>query len=93
MTGTNRLSIPQARDRLRELAEEHDLPELSDLADQMYRKSPKKRAKNKSATVTAALANKIREYADLHPDAHQREVGQEFNVNPGRVSESANHQR
>lgn len=93
MAATNRLSIPEARDRLRELAEEHDLPELSEIADQMYRRSPKKRAKNKSTPVTPALAEKIREYVADHPDAHQREVGQEFNVNPGRVSESANYQR
>ncbi|MCA1654485.1 MAG: hypothetical protein LC656_10035 [Sphingomonadales bacterium] len=40
----NKLGIPGVRDRLRELADEHGIDELHDLADQMYRKSAKKRA-------------------------------------------------
>jgi hypothetical protein len=87
----NKRSIPEIRARLRELADEHGIEELHDLADETYRKSPFKRAKNRSQPLTPILAEKIRRYMEKNPRLHQRDVAQKFNVNPGRVSEAVNH--
>lgn len=88
----NKRSIPEIRVRLRELAEEHGLEELHALADEMYRRSPVRRASNRSVKLTPKLAEKIRRYARKHPSLHQRDLAQEFNVNPGRISEALNNE-
>ena len=89
---SNKRGIPEIRDRLYELADELDNDELRELADQTYRRSPRRRAKNKSDKLTPARAAQIRQYARDNPDAHQREIGAEFNMNPGRVSEALDNQ-
>lgn len=88
----NRLSIPEVRDRLRELADEHGIDELHDLADQMFRKSAKKRAPIRSPKLTPEIAEQIRQYAAANPDAHQQDVAEKFGVNHGRVSEALDNQ-
>ena len=84
----NSRGIPALRERLRELADEHGIDELREIADKMYRRSHTRRAPNKSQPLTPELAEAIRDYKETHPDAHQREIGEAFNVNPGRVSEA-----
>ncbi len=84
----NARGIPALRERLRELADEHGLDELNEIADKMYRRSHTRRAPNRSQPLTPELAEAIREYKDAHPNAHQRHIGEVFNVNPGRVSEA-----
>ena len=88
----NRLSIPEVRNRLRELADEYDIDELHDLADQMYRKSAKKRAPVRSPKLTPEIAEQIRQYAAANPEAHQQDVAEKFGVNHGRVSEALDNQ-
>lgn len=88
----NSMSIPAARARLRELADEHDIDELRDIADQMYRKTVKKRAPKRSPKLTPAMAKKIRDYKAAHPDAHQQDIAEHFGVNHGRVSEALDNQ-
>ncbi len=87
----NKRSIPEIRERLFELSEKHQLPELSQLAKEMYRNSPVKRAPVKSPKMTPVLATKIRSYASKHPVMHQNEIASKFKVNPGRVSEALNN--
>lgn len=87
----NKRSIPQIRDRLRELAIEHDLDELNLLADELYRNPPIKRAKVKSPPLTPELAEEIREYVKANPGLHQQDVANHFGVNHGRVSEALNN--
>ena len=87
----NKRSIPEIRDRLRELAGEHGIDELSDIADELVRKSPIKRARIKSPPLTPEMAQKIRDYAEAHPDAHQQDIATHFGVNHGRVSEALNN--
>jgi hypothetical protein len=82
--------IPAIRARMRELADEHGIDELNDLADALYRKSAVKRAKIKSPPLTPEMAEEIREYAKAHPDLHQQEIANHFGVNHGRVSEALN---
>ncbi|MET0138390.1 MAG: hypothetical protein ABW192_08400 [Sphingobium sp.] len=86
----NKRSIPEIRARLREIADEHGIEELHDLANETYRSSPFKRANNKSRKLTPKLAEKIRKFVANNPTLHQRDVAQKFNVNPGRVSEAIN---
>jgi hypothetical protein len=61
----NKLGIPAVRDRLRELADEYGIDELHDLADQMYRKSAKKRAPVRSPKLTPEMAEEIRQLVCL----------------------------
>lgn len=89
----NQMSIPEVRDRLRELAVELDEEELAELADQLYRRQAGKRAPRRSPVVTAEMAEEIRQYAAQHPDAHQQDIAEHFGVNHGRVSEALNHER
>ena len=84
----NNMSIPAARERLRELADEHGIDELRDIADQMYRKTGKKRAPKRSPKLTAKQRAEIRQYKADHPDAHQQDIAEIFGVNHGRVSEA-----
>jgi len=85
------MGIPAVRDRLYQLADELDLEELSDLADQMWRKSAKRRAKTRSPKLTPEMAEKIRQYKAQNPDAHQQDIAEKFGVNHGRVSEALNN--
>ncbi len=87
----NKRTIPELRARLREIADEEDLYELHDIADEMHRQTAVRRAKTKSTKLTASLAKDIREYAKKNPKMHQRDIAQRFNVNPGRVSEAMNN--
>jgi hypothetical protein len=88
----NSLGIPAVRDRLRELADEHGVDELRELADQMYRKTGKKRAPKRSPQLTPEMAEEIRQYKAANPDAHQQDIAEKFGVNHGRVSEALDNQ-
>jgi hypothetical protein len=90
---SNHMSIPDARDELRRLAKKHNLPEIAEVADAMYRRSATRRAGTRSPRVTAEMAEEIRQYAAAHPDAHQQDIANHFNVNVGRVSEALHGDR
>ncbi len=85
---TNKRGIPQIRNRLRVIADETGIDELKDLADEMYRRPPVRRAERRSPTLTPDLAAKIKDYAMQHPKHHLQDIAEVFGVNPGRVSES-----
>lgn len=87
----NKRSIPEIRDRLREIANEKGIEELNDLAEEMIRNSPARRSEIKSRTITPALAQEIRDYAKANPHLSQQEIASHFNVNHGRVSEALNN--
>ena len=89
---SNKRSIPEIRQRLYELADELGVDELRQLADETFRRSPKKRARTRSPKLTPSLAAEIRRYSREHPDAHQQDIANEFDVNHGRVSEALDHQ-
>jgi hypothetical protein len=90
---SNHISIPDARDRLRELAKKHNISELAEIADAMYRRAATRRAGTRSPRVTAEMAEEIRQYAAAHPDAHQQDIANHFGVNVGRVSEALHRDR
>jgi hypothetical protein len=80
--------IPEIAERLRNLASQHQLPELDKLAGEMGRRRPKNRAAPHSRKMTPELRGEIRSYAQNHPELSQLQIGLHFNVNPGRVSEA-----
>lgn len=87
----NKRSIPEIRERLRELAGEHSIDELNDLADELCRNPPVKRAKAKNPPLTPEMADEIRAYAKANPNLHQQDIANHFGVNHGRVSEALNN--
>lgn len=87
------MKTPEVRKRLRELAEAHNLPELSALADELKRRSPVYRGKRSSPRMTPERAIAIKAFCDLYPDMSHREIGKVFNVDGGRVSEILNGKR
>jgi len=86
----NTISIPEARDQIREIAQKFDIPELNDIADQMYRRGGIRRARVKSILMTPDVAERIRLFAADHPEMHLQEIANHFEVNIGRVSEALN---
>lgn len=85
---TEKRSIPELRDRLREIAQETGLEELNQIADEMYRRPAVRRAKPRSPAVSPEMAEEIRRYAWEHQELHLHDVAHHFHVNPGRVSEA-----
>lgn len=82
-----RRTIPEIRERLLELAEEHDLPELADLAEETRRRFHGRQARRKAFAITPELKAEVRAYARSHPDIHLRKIGQRYKIDQGRVSE------
>lgn len=80
-------TIPEVRDRLRELAHELAAPELETLARELERRPPVRRSPGGSAPMTPDLADAIRADVAANPDATMAEIGARHNVNQGRVSE------
>jgi len=85
----NSMSIPDIRDRLREIAEDTGNDELAYLADPMYRRKLKEtRAPVTSQKMTPELAAEMRKHLNRNPSASNQEVADHYNVNPGRVSDA-----
>jgi hypothetical protein len=83
------MSIPEVRDRLYTLAEIQRLPELRQLADQLWRRPPwRKPVRAQSRAMTPDLAYAIRQFAADHPEESEHRIGLRFGVNQGRVSEA-----
>jgi hypothetical protein len=87
------MRLPEVASRLRELANELDCGELSDLADEIGRRSPRQRAPTSSVPMTDALRERIRAMKAAEPDLSQAEIGRRLNLNPGRVSEALRGKR
>lgn len=82
------MTIPEIRDRLFELADELDCPELIRLAEATRRRAPVRKAPVKSRPISRAVKVAIAAYAAAHPDAHLQAIADVFKVNHGRVSET-----
>lgn len=81
-------TIPEIRARLHELADEHGIAELAELAEATRRRRPCRVAPVRSRPMTRARKAAIRAYAEAHPQEHLQEIADAFHVNPGRVSEA-----
>lgn len=80
-------TIPQIRERLHELAAEHGLPELSELADETRRRYHGRKGRTTAHRVTDELAAQVRAYALANPAENNRAIGARFKIDGGRVSE------
>ena len=81
------MRLPDIATELRQLAEKHSLPRLTELAENMARRKRAVKAPSVSKKVTPEMADAIRAYKKLHPDVTQLQIGVVFGVNQGRVSE------
>jgi len=81
------MRLPEIRDRMHELAEEHGIGELHELAEETRRRRRQPPAPVVSATVTPELADAVRAYCVAFPDLSMHEVGRLFGLNQGRISE------
>ena len=85
--------IPEIRARLHELAAIYKIPELTELAEATRRNRPIRKGTPVRGSLTPELAVRIRAYAKTVPTMTMREIGTEFNVDQGRVSEALNRTR
>lgn len=85
------LPIPQIRKRLYELAEQHGLDELRELADASRRKPALRRAPARyTAKLTPEKQENIRYLAQTFPHMAMREIARRVGTDQGRVSETLN---
>lgn len=95
-------TIPELRDAICEIASA--LPEattlhmrylmanqLRQIASELKRRSPTRRAPTTSTPFDDVLCAKIKSYAAAHPDASLVAIAVVHGVNPGRVSEALYH--
>lgn len=87
------MKIPEIRERMHALADELGVAELHHLAEATRRRRPVRTAPVRSRPMDPQVKAEMRAYAASHPDAHQRDIGQMFDANPGRVSESLRGKR
>jgi hypothetical protein len=85
---SNKRTIPEIAQRLREISAEQGLFELKELANELARRPANTRAPKFSAKMTNAIGNRVRAYHINNPNDTQAEIARHFNVNPGRVSEA-----
>ena len=87
------MTIPEIRERLLQLADEHDIGELRHLARNLRRRPAVRKADTQSQPMTPLLAMAIRTYVYRHPEKTQAAIAAAFNVNPGRISEALRGKR
>jgi hypothetical protein len=87
------MRLPEIADRLRELALDHGLPELDELAGEIRRRPVRNRAPVSSNRMTPTLRAAIRAMKSANPTMAQVAIARHFNVNPGRVSEAIRGKR
>jgi hypothetical protein len=88
--------IPLARDELMKIAaflRTFDMPgtaeQIEDIVNElMWRRGQKKRAaRPKQVPITSDLVREVQAHLLLHPSKHDREIGQMYGIDGGRVSE------
>jgi hypothetical protein len=81
-------TIPEIRARMHELADEHGIPELHDLAEETRRRSPLRRAKPRWPRLTDEVKQQVREMFAARPELGVRELADHFRTSIGRISEA-----
>lgn len=82
--------IPQARARLHAVLEQLEqlTQEVTEIEALMYKTFTKPRAPVRSVKMTKQLAKVIADFARRNPTMSSQQIGDIFNVNPGRVSQA-----
>jgi hypothetical protein len=82
------MRIPDVQDRLMELADEHNMPELRELAVHLFRRKAVMKGRTFSKRMTDYLKEQIVLFHKANPSLNQLDIAKHFGVNPGRVSEA-----
>lgn len=82
------MTIPEIRERLKALADEHNIPELRDLAEETRRRSPLRRARARWPRLTEDQKAAVRATFTARPDLGVRELADLYRTSIGRVSEA-----
>ncbi len=82
------MKIPEIRDRLHELADEHGIAELHDLAEETRRRSPLRVTRKRWPRLTLEQQQAVRDTFAARPDLGHRELADMFRTSIGRVSEA-----
>lgn len=82
------MRIPEIRDRLHELADEHGLPELHHLAEETRRRSPIKRASAKYPALSDEQAGEVRRIYKATQSLGVRDLANMYKTSVGRISEA-----
>lgn len=82
------MRIPEIRDRLHKLADEHGIAELHDLAEATRRRRPLRRVAARWPRLTGERQAEVRAMFDQRPDLGVRELADIFRTSIGRVSEA-----
>ena len=82
------MRIPEIRDRMHELADEYDIPELHDLAEETRRRSPLRRVRSRWPRLTEVQKEAVRAMFDAYPTLGVRDLADQFDTSIGRISEA-----
>lgn len=82
------MRIPEIRDRLHELADEHGIAELHDLAEHTRRRPPIRRAPPRWPRLTDGQKDAVRAMFSDQPEMGVRELADHFRTSIGRISEA-----
>lgn len=82
------MKIPEIRDRLHALADEHGIAELHDLAEETRRRPPIRRARARWPRLTDDQKQAVRDTFAARPELGVRELADIFSTSIGRVSEA-----
>lgn len=82
------MKIPEIRDRLHELADEHGIPELHELAEETRRRRPLRRAPARWPRLNDDQKSAVREMFSANPRMGVRDLADRFNTSIGRISEA-----
>jgi hypothetical protein len=80
--------IPEIRDRLHQLADEHGIAELHELADQTRRRSPLRIARSRWPRLTPEQQEAVRAMYEAQPSMGVKDLADRFSTSVGRVSEA-----
>lgn len=81
------MTIPEVRERLYEMGSQWHSEELLRLADQLWRRPYVRSTRRTQRRPSPEQAEAIRIYAAEHPDLSEWQIGVDFGVNQGRISE------
>jgi hypothetical protein len=82
------MRIPEIRKRLHQLADEHGIAELHELADETKRRSPLRVARMRWPRLTPEQQDAVRAMYEAEPGLGVKDIADRFSTSIGRISET-----
>ncbi len=82
------MRIPEIRDRLHALADEHGIAELHDLAEETRRRAPLRKAHARWPRLTEEQQEAVRAMFVENPGMGVKDLADRFETSIGRISET-----